>query len=180
MNTDVKNTMARKKVSGFTVIEMFIALAVLAILVAVALPSMENVAAKADMKAATDQVAQAFRTAKEAARLTNSSVTVTLSTSGSANTVRFAFANGTVDAAGTAFANNEGNAQRRMALPVIKLPVNVAVDADTSVFTYNPMGMVNATGTIALASTTDDKYSSTVAINTLMGHVVTQYDAIGS
>ena len=175
------NTVSRKKVSGFTVIEMFIALAVLAILLAVALPSMENVAAKADMKAATDQVAQAFRTAKEAARLTNSSVTVTLTTSGTGNnTVSFAFANGTVDADGTAFANNEGNAQKRMALPVIKLPANVAVSADTSVFTYNPMGMVDATGTIALASTADDKYSSTVAINTLMGHVIAQYDAIGS
>ena len=171
------NTVSRKKVSGFTVIEMFIALAVLAILVAVALPSMENVAAKADMKAATDEVAQAFRTAKNAARLTNSSVTVTFTTNESGNnTISFAFANN----GGAAAADNEGNAQRRMELPVIKLPANVAVDADTAVFTYNSMGMVNATGTIALASTADDKYSSTVAINTLMGHVVTQYDEIES
>lgn len=174
------NTVSRKRISGFTVIEMFVALAVLAILLGVALPSIENVVAKADMKAATDQVAQAFRAAKNAARLTNSSVTVTLTTSGSGNnTISFVFANGTVDASGTALADNEGNAQRRMALPVITLPARISVSGNTSTFTYDPLGMIDATGTIAITSIADNQYASTVSINTIMGHIVTQYEHLG-
>jgi len=175
------NTVSRTKVSGFTVIEMFVALAVLAIVLGVAMPSMANAAAKADMESATDQVAQAFRIAKNAARLNNTSVTVTLTDSESGdNTISFAFANGAVDGDGTAYADNEGKAQRRMALPVIRLPARIAVSGDSTEYTFNPMGMVDGTGTIVLVSTADEQYSSTVAINTLMGHVIAQYDAIGS
>jgi prepilin-type N-terminal cleavage/methylation domain-containing protein len=171
------NAVSRKKASGFTVIEMFIALAVLAIVLAVALPSLENTAAKADMKAATDQVAQAFRTAKNAARLTSTRVTVTFTDNESGdNTISFAFANGTVDGEGTAYADNEGNAQRRMALPVIRLPAQIAVSGDQTEFTYDPLGMVDAMGTIALASTVEEQYASTVAITSTMGHVVAQYE----
>jgi len=158
---------------------MFMALAALAIVFAVALPSLENTAAKADMNAATEQVAQAFRTAKNAARLTSTRVTVTLTANGSGdNTISFAFANGTVDGEGTAYADNEGNAQSRMALPVIRLPAQIAVNGET-VFTYDALGMVDTTGSIALVSTADSDYASTVTINTLMGHVVAQYEHPG-
>jgi prepilin-type N-terminal cleavage/methylation domain-containing protein len=167
------NTISRNKISGFTVIEMFIALAVLAILVTVALPSMENVAAKADMKAATDQVAQAFRTAKNAARLTNTSVRVTFTTNALGNnTISFGFKNnGWLDSA-----DDEGNLQRRMTLPVIRLPARIAVNGNT-VFTYDALGMVNPTpSTIELVSTANSDYASTVTIDTRMGHVVAQYE----
>lgn len=149
---------------GFTLIEMMVALAVLAILVVFGSPALENSGARSDMKKATDQVAQAFREAKNAARANNSAVTVTLTTNETANSISFLFSNGT------------DTADSGQTLPTIVLPERVTVETATPEFTFDSLGMVNTTGSIALISAANADFASTVAINTLMGHVTSSYD----
>jgi len=152
---------------GFTLIELVIALAVLAIMLALAAPSMRNIAARADIKEATDVVVQALRSAKHSARLSNCSVTVTLTTNGSANNISFLFPDGS------------NTAENGLSLLPIELPEKISVSAATTTFTYNPMGMINATGTITLASTLNNQQASTIVINNTMGYVTASYASMG-
>ena len=163
------NTHVRKSHLGVTLIELLVALSVLAILLAFASPALRNTGARADIKQATDQVAQAFRTAKNTARINNSNVTLTLTTNGSANTISLVIVNCSVA--------DEAANRCQQPLPV-QLPNQVSVTAATSVFTYNPLGMIDATGTIALASTVNSDFASSVAVNTLMGHVTASYNSM--
>lgn len=169
------NGISAKGHHGFTVIEMLLVLSAFTIFLAFAVPSFHNSSARAEMKEATDQVAQAFRTAKNVARLTNSTVTMTLTTNRPGdNSISFVF-----DDTGT---NNididiEGSTGKKMTLPGIVLPARVALMGDTSVFSYDALGMVNTTGTITLASTSIPHYTSTVVVNDLMGRVIVDYAA---
>ena len=147
---------------GFTLIELFVALAVLAVLLSIAGPAMQHIAARSDIKQATDQVLQAFRTAKQAARVSNSSVTVNLTTGDSDNSISFAIV-----------------ADTGMSLPVMTLPGKISVSGDTAVFTFNSMGMIDSTDTISLASTLDSQHASTIVINNTMGHVTDSFAALG-
>jgi prepilin-type N-terminal cleavage/methylation domain-containing protein len=158
------NIFLRKRYQGFTIIEMMVALSVLAILLAFATPALQNSAARSDIKQATDQVAQAFARAKNAARINNSGVKLTLSTNESNNTITFEF----LDAPD---ADKPNIAASGESLPDVRLPGKISVTAAISEFNYNPMGMIDATGTVTLASTTNPDFSSTVAVNTLLGHV---------
>ncbi len=162
---------ARQGNRGFTLIELIIALAVLAIMLAIAVPSMQNVMARSDIKEATDVVTQAFRSAKQTARISNFSVTVTLTTNGSANNISFLFPDGT------------NMAESGRVLPPIQLPEKISVSGDTVVFTYSPMGMISATGTIpatiTLVSTLNNEHASTVVINSTMGYITASYASLG-
>jgi type IV fimbrial biogenesis protein FimT len=153
------------KAKGVTLIELLVALSVLAILVAFASPSLQDTAAKASMREATEQVALALRTAKNSARINNASVTVTLTTDEANNTISFAFP------------NDSNTADSGQTLPQVILPPDITVSSDTPAFVFSPLGMVNTTGSISLASTENEEFSSTVAINSLMGHVTAHYDS---
>ncbi len=152
----------RNKNRGVTLIEMLVALGVLAIVLSTAGPAMQNIAARSDIKQATDQVVQAFRTAKQAARVTNSSVTVSLTTGESDNSISFTIAAG----AG-------------MSLPALVLPAQISVSSDTTEFTFNSMGMIDGKDTISLASTLNSEHASTVVINNTMGHITASFAALG-
>lgn len=151
---------------GFTLIEMMVALAALAIVVVFATPVLQNAAARSDMQEATDQVAQAFLQAKNAARINNSKVRLTLTTNEMANRITFEFANGS------------SISDSGQMLPVVVLPETVSVITETPEFVFSGLGVVNTTGTIALVSTARSGLSSTVAINTLMGRATSSIDSL--
>lgn len=151
---------------GFTLIEMMVALAALAIVVVFATPVLQNNAARSDMKEATDQIAQAFLQAKNAARINNSNVRLTLTTNEMGNRVTFAFDNGS------------SISDSGQMLPAVVLPETVSVITETPEFVFSRLGVVNTTGSIALVSTARSELSSTVAINTLMGHAITSFDSL--
>ncbi len=158
---------------GVTLIELVIAMAILAIMLALAAPSLQKIAARAEIKDATDIVAQAFRTAKHSARVNNSSVTLTLTTNGSANGISFIFRNAP-DPVDEPWISDSGTR-----LPDVQLPEKISVSGATAAFTYSPMGLINATGTITLVSTRDAQFASTVVVNNTMGYITASYASLG-
>jgi prepilin-type N-terminal cleavage/methylation domain-containing protein len=153
---------------GFTIIEMMIALGVLAILLTVVGPALQNTAARSDLKEATDLVTQAFRITKSAARITNSSVRMELVTDGANPVINFKFLN-----------TDDIISADGMRLPPIQLPKDISVGGDTLEFTFDPMGIIDATDTITLASTINSDHASSVEVVNNMGHVSASIDRLG-
>ncbi len=162
-----------KRNRGITLIELMISLGVMAILLALATPAMQDVGARSDIKEATDGVVRAFRVAKNAARLSSTNVAVTFTTNQSPNTITFAFV------AYLDVNNTNISANGLQKLPAIDLPAKISVSSDTTVFVFDSMGMIDATGTITLASTINSAHASTVVINNTMGYVTASYAALG-
>ena len=162
------NAYMGKENRGVTLIEMMVALAVLAILLSFAGPVLRNTAARSDIKEATDLVVQAFRVTKSAARVTNSSVRMALVTDGVNPVINFTFLN-TDD-----LVSADG-----MRLPPIRLPQKISVGGDTLEFTFDSMGMIDATDTITLASTINSDHASSVEVVNEMGFVTASIDPLG-
>jgi len=159
-------TSLRKHIQkGFTVVEMLVAISVIAILLAFAGPTLTNSGANSDIKQATDQVAQAFRAAKMTARVTNTTVFIILNTSDN----RICFAASNIDCETDTNLILDGSPP----LAPIVLPTNVTVGGDTTSFSFNAMGQISTLDIITLTSDTSSHYASSVAIDSGMGHVTT-------
>jgi len=162
----------RKHNRGFSLVELMIGFAVGAILLTLAGTSMQNVSARSEIKATTGEIVQALRSAKHAARLTNTSVTteIKLSGDGSNYVITFAFAD---HLAGNENVNQAKNGFR---LENIELSDRILISADKLAYKFDPMGMVDSTGVISLVSTVDSDYESSVIINNTLGYVTSSYN----
>jgi len=162
----------RKNNRGITLVEMMISFSVAAILLTLAGTSMQDVSARSEIKASTGEVVQALRSAKHAARLTNTSVTteIKLADDNSNYIITFAFAD---HQDGDGNANLASNGLR---LVDIELSDRILVSSNTMVFKFDSMGMVNTTGVITLMSLVDSDYESSVFINNTMGYVTSSYN----
>lgn len=137
-----------------------IVVSILALGLVLATPSLESVFARAATKSATDDVAQAFRIAKNTARVTNIPVTLTFTTLDSGNSVVFTFPGG-------AAVINNGRT-----MPEIFLPDKITVTAEPEVFTFSPMGMIvgfSEASTVSLTSTIDSSHTATISIVNELG-----------
>jgi len=144
---------------GMTMVEVIIVIVIIGIMMAFAAPSMRAVAVRSDLKAATDNVIQAVRMAKNRARVTNRPVTVTFTTSNTHNTISFQF---------------PGAGTMALATPNIDLPANITVEAEPAVFQFDPMGTIvgfTQSSSITLTSTLNSSETETVNIINAMGYV---------
>jgi len=144
---------------GVTMVEVLIVIVIIGIMMALAAPSMRAVAARSEIKTATDNVVQAIRMAKNKARVTNRPVTVTFTTGDTGNSISFQF---------------PGQETMALATPNIDLPANITVEAAPATFQFGPMGTIvgfNQASSIILTSTLKSSETATIKIVNSMGYV---------
>lgn len=150
----VNLTYRRTRERGITLVEILIAISVLIILVAFALPSAGTAAARAEMKAALENLEYSVGNARTVARMTESSISLHIETSpGDASPlIRFSRQD---DRRGT----NSPDIQE------YQLPEGIQVVADRDRFVFDPRGLVDEPGRILLVSASDDELRATLDID---------------
>ena len=149
----------KKRHSGMTLVELMITIALAAILITLALPGFTQAFARSQVRGATENVVQAIRLAKNTARAASTNVTVTFTTDSGNNAITFTFPDGS------------NKLLDSITLEPVELPANVSVAGDTTDFTFNSMGMTNATGALVITSIIDANFTRTVTIVNSLGNV---------
>jgi len=140
-----KSNCFEARARGITLIEILLALSVLAILVAFALPSAGNATARAEMKAVFENLQYSFDTARKVARLTESSVIVIIESPAeeARQAIRF---------------EGSGSSGRHSGpdIPDYVLPSEVLLESAHDRFVFDRRGLVEQPGIIRLASRTNE------------------------
>ncbi len=145
--------------AGFTLLELMVTLAVLAVSAYLAAPSIVAMYAKTEIKSAQQDVVQALRKAKQYAKSLNTSVTVTFTQNATDNKISFVFPNG----------SNQLPDGTRMS--DIVLPGQVTVSGANASYKFNSLGIVDNTGAIKLTSSRDSNKFKTVTVLNLIGQL---------
>jgi prepilin-type N-terminal cleavage/methylation domain-containing protein len=152
---------------GLTLIEILVVLAVMAVLLAFATPSMQGVSARANIKAATENTTYAFRMAQNTARAAGKPVTLTLTTSQSGNAISFNIP------------GHNSQVVDGLSMPDIHLPLDLSVTASPASYTFDPMGRIigfEEPGTVVIASAADASFTATLTVANDMGRIMTEPD----
>ncbi len=138
---------------GITLVEVLIVISVLAIILSFAIPSASGAAARAELRAATENLEYSISAARNVARITESPVTLHISASGdqSAQIVSLAQAD----------AGSRGAHPDMQPYPI---PDSVDVLPDRPLFLFDRRGLVDRTGQIRLVSKLDPDLSATLEV----------------
>lgn len=139
---------------GITLVEILLVISLLVILLAFALPSSGSAIARADMKAALENLEYSVDTARNVARLTEASIVLNIeSTDGQpVQRIRFSRPAQRPDKSGPE-------------IPEYRLPEGIMVVSTQDRYVFDPRGMVVQPGRIVLTSRVDDAITSAVEIN---------------
>lgn len=141
---------------GVTLVEILLVVAVLIILLSFAVPSVGNATARAELKAAAENVQYSIDAARNLARMTESSVAVNIGP-----------ASGPETSAG-AESGSGGEPQRIMfSRPEIQdylLPADIRLVADHDSYVFDSRGLALEPGRIILLSAADESISSAIDI----------------
>lgn len=120
-----------QKNRGFTIVELLVAIAVVAILAAIAVPNMGSMLATSRLNEAQENIMQVLKTAHANAKANGTFVTVTISSA--SNVVATSFGNG------------------MSAPPNLELNSDVGIAADDTIV-FSPNGVIDAAATVTLSS----------------------------
>jgi type II secretory pathway pseudopilin PulG len=139
---------------GITLVEILLVISVLAIITAFALPAADTAAARAELKAAAENLEYSVGTARNVARLTESSISVDIepSTGNEPQTISFSYPG-----------QNPG--KRGPDIQSYRLPEGIELISDLDRFVFDPRGMVEQPGKIQLVSRADREINSALDIN---------------
>ena len=145
---------AKPRAFGISIIEVLVALAVLAIIGAIALPSPQKATAKADMQAAVDNLQQAIYLARSTAINTKSAVVMHLvpSTPKEPGRIGFAFAQPETGADPGALGNE------------FVFPPEVRLETAANNVLFNSFGTVESPTRVELVSNLDAKLNQRLLI----------------
>ena len=146
-------------IAGFTLLELMVTLAVLAVSAYLAVPSIIAMYAKTEIKSAQQDVVQSLRKAKQYAKSLNTSVTVTFTQQTRDNKISFVLPNGTNQLPDGTLMND------------ITLPGEVTVSGENASYKFNSLGIVDNTGAIQLTSSRDANKFKTVTVLNLIGQL---------
>ncbi|MFQ5470773.1 MAG: prepilin-type N-terminal cleavage/methylation domain-containing protein [Gammaproteobacteria bacterium] len=138
-----------KKVAGFTLVELLVTLLVVAVISTVSTPGVSSFIVNAALDSAQNNITLSIQKAKNIARSTNSSVT--LSVTENSNQIILLSADSSFS-------------------QTIDMPTSV-FSLSTVSFQFNPFGLVNNTGTITLKSARDGTQARKINIVTLLGQI---------
>lgn len=145
--------------SGFSMMEVLITIAILAVTTNLALPSIQAMYSINEVTAAQQNVAQSLRKAKQFARSINTTITVTFTLNDNDNTIALTLPDGSSDL------------PSGISMQTIELPSNIAVSSEDSTYSFNSLGVVDKTGVITVTSTRDDSNTKTVTLLNLLGQL---------
>lgn len=139
---------------GITLVEILLVISVLAIVMAFALPAADTAAARAELKAAVENLEYSVGTARNVARLTESSISLDIesSTVDEPQTISFSYP-------------GQKSAKRGPDIQSYRLPEGIELIADLDRFVFDQRGMVEQPGRILLVSRADQEITSALDIN---------------
>lgn len=154
MSRPLAGLRSRKFSEGITVLEVLIALGLLVVLLSFASPSLSGATARAELKAATENMDLNIRMARNAARQLNTAVIMHLETSREArhHRVSYSIPDRRADSATTA------------TLLDYEFPESVRVVASENAIRFDAKGMVNPPVQLMLVSLLDDDIDKRVLI----------------
>lgn len=147
-----------ERMGGITLIEVLVALGMLAILLGFAATPLERMSARVDVDMARENVTHVLEAARRASIRANAPVRVLISDQAPAGRIE------------AAFARQRGNLAY-FQLPHYSLPehVTVSLSEGMSQLVFQPIGRVNTTGVITLSSRYNPDYAIRIEIVNLAG-----------
>jgi type II secretory pathway pseudopilin PulG len=145
-----KPIQTRARAQGITLVEILLAVGLLIILVGFALPSAGSATARAEMKAALENLEYSIGTARNVARMSGSSVSLAFVSTPGAPAQKITF-----------------STQTRKGAPEIPdylLPESIELVSSQDGFVFDQRGLVEQPGRILLVSRSDDAVTSTLDI----------------
>jgi Tfp pilus assembly protein FimT len=139
---------------GITVIEILLVISLVAILLSFALPSVGNAAARADLRAATENLQFSIDAARNTARMSESSIVLEFESLADQSAQRVTFSSPT--RSGKRFA-----AER---LQEYLVPESVLLSYAHDRFVFDERGMVELPGEVTLVSREDDSIKTTLQV----------------
>jgi Tfp pilus assembly protein FimT len=141
---------------GITLVEILLVISLLVLLLSFALPTVGNTTARAELKATLENVQYSIGAARNAARLTESSVALNIESS--ADRVQK-----------ITFSQPEESRRTRgdtngLHLQEYRLPEGVRLESEIDQFVFDARGLVHEPGRILLVSVADESISSAIDI----------------
>ena len=147
-------TLSKNRYWGVTLVEILLILSLLAIIASLAVPSMSGATAKAEMRAASENMQFSIRSAKNTARMTESTVNMILSEGAGEQAQLITFS---VSRSGLKALGQPGLQENR-------LPMNIKLVSDYSSYEFDSRGMVQNPGMITLVSLTDESLITNIEV----------------
>jgi type II secretory pathway pseudopilin PulG len=135
---------------GITIVEILLVISVLVILVSFAVPGLDRATARSEMKAASEHVMHTIDSARNLARMTESTVVLHADLPGAGAEQRIRLSGPRLEA-GTGFQE-------------YRLPESIRLVPDHASFTFDERGLVQHPGSMILVSQTDEAISSVLRV----------------
>jgi Tfp pilus assembly protein FimT len=148
---------------GITLVEILLVISVLVVLLSFAMPSAGSASARAELKAAFENVQYSIGAARNVARMTETSVSLDILSSGSSSGL--APATGAVQT--LSFSRPAQSGEAATAGPDLqdyRLPEGVRLVADRDAYVFDERGLVSEPGRILLVSSADEELTFTIEI----------------
>ena len=137
---------------GITVIEILMVVSLVAILISFAIPSVSGAAARAEMKAATENVEFSIDAARKVARMTGRPVTLHVDRRAEGSSaIGFSSPDSQlIDVSGM--------------IPQYRFPEDIHLESDRETYRFDDRGLVEIPGQLVLVSVVDETITSVVRI----------------
>jgi Tfp pilus assembly protein FimT len=145
---------SRARSRGITLVEILLVIGLLVILAGFAVPSFGTASARAEMKAALENLEYSIGTARNVARLTDSSVSLNIVQAPGATHQKITFAQ-----------SGQSQGKHGPDIPDYLLPEGIELRSEQQLFVFDARGLVIQPGTIVLVARDDDSVTSTLEIN---------------
>jgi Tfp pilus assembly protein FimT len=149
-----KTTFGLPRSRGITVIEILLIISLAAILLSFAIPSVGNAAARADLRAATENLQFSIDAARNSARRAESSIVLELESLADQSAQRITFSSPT----------GKGGRFAAERLQEYLVPESVLLSYDRDRFVFDERGIVELPGEILLVSREDDSIKTTLQV----------------
>lgn len=135
---------------GITLVEILLVVSVLVILISFAVPGLDRATARSEMKAASEHVMHAIDSARNLARMTESTVVLHADPPGAGAEQRIRLSGPRLDAA--------------RGFQEYRLPESIRLVPDHASFTFDERGLVRNPGSMILVSQADEAISSVLRV----------------
>jgi prepilin-type N-terminal cleavage/methylation domain-containing protein len=138
---------------GVTLIEILIVVAVAAVLMSFAVPSVSNAAIKAEMSAAFENLQYSLQMARKVSRTTESALEMHISPAvgDAAQTITFTSPDG-------------GGIRNNLQIQAFTMPAGIVMVSEHDSFIFDSRGLVQDPGSISLVSRADESVSSIIDV----------------
>ncbi len=153
------NRISKNRCQGITLIEILMILGILIVIASFAAPSVSRATARADMRAASENLHYSIRIARNTARMDESIVTMNLLDVGNEVGYRITFTESESDAQ-----SPEQPAPEQPGLQDYQFNKEIKVVSDFPSFEFDNRGIVKNPGQITLISVTDESVTTQILV----------------